>query len=288
MNYSKIDYIKYIISLLIFGSIGILVKNINMPSSHIVLFRTIIASIFFILLFTFTKNKINLQDIQRNLFLLVLSGFALGINWVFLFEAYSYTSISIATLLYYFTPTLVIAISPLIFRDSFPLVKAICILLSTLGMTLVANINIFEISANAGIVYGLASAVGYTLLVIINKKISKIDGHNSTFVQMIVASLVLAIYVIFINGDSIQLPKNNFEISYLLILGVVHTGLACLLYFSAIAKLPTTNIAFLSYVDPISALFFAYIFLGESLNFYQIIGATLILGSSLFAQIKIK
>lgn len=105
---------------------------------------------------------------------------------------------------------------------------------------------------------------------------------------MIVASLVLATYIILINGDIIKVPKNNFEIFYLLIIGIIHTGLACLLYFSTIAKLPTTNIAFLSYVDPISELLFAYIFIWESLNIYQVIGAILILGASLFAQFKNK
>ena len=279
------NYAKYIVSLLIFGSIGIFVKNINLPSTQIVMYRTIIATLFFILLFSLPKNKIDFKGIKNNLLMLVLSGISLGTTWAFLFESYARISISIATLLYYFAPTLVILLSPLFLKEKLTSLKIICISISVIGMTLISNIDIFNIIANIGIVYGFLSALFYAFLIIFNKKIKVVDGSSSTFIQIFVAMIIMICYVFIINGDSLILPDKK-SIILTLIVGFIHTGFACLLYFSSLPKLPTTNIAFLGYIDPISALIFANIFLDEKLGLIQIIGAFLIIGSALLNSSK--
>ncbi len=279
------NYVKYIVSLLIFGSIGIFVKNINLPSTQIVMYRTIIATLFFLVLFSFTKIKLNIMGIKKNFTTLILCGISLGVSWAFLFETYAKISISIATLLYYFAPTLVILLAPIFLKDRLTKFKLFCVLLSIIGMTLVSNIDIFNIKANIGIVYGFLSALFYAFLVIFNKKIKVVDGSSSTFIQIFVAMIIMICYVFIINGDSLILPDKK-SIILTLIVGFIHTGFACLLYFSSLPKLPTTNIAFLGYIDPISALIFANIFLDEKLGSVQIIGAVLIIGSAILNSSK--
>lgn len=288
MTNKKLDYFKLIISSLIFGSIGVFIKNINIPAMHIVLLRTIIASIFFILIFLLTKNKIDIQGIKKNIFPLFFAGCALGVSWVFLFEAYSRIQISIATLIYYFSPTILILVSPIVFKDKLTIIKIFCVVLSTIGMFLVANIKLNELSENKDIFFALVAAFGYTFLVIFNKKIYKVDGNTTTFVEMIIATVILAIYLLVINKEMLILPTDTISIIFIIIVGIIHTGIACLFYFSAVNKLPTTNVALLTYIDPISALIFSYIFLNEKLSIFQIIGAFLILGTSILVQIPKK
>lgn len=281
------NYIKYILSLIIFGTIGIFVKQVSLPSSQIVLYRTVIASIFFILVFLLIQKKVPLSAIKSNFLFLTLSGIALGINWVFLFEAYAHTSVSIATLLYYFAPTLIIIFSPILFKESYTKIKLLCILFSTLGMILVANIDIANLSANMGIIYGLLSAFGYTLILVFNRKLKNMDDAYSTFFQILIAALVMMVYIFVIKKDTLVIPKGD-DLIIILILGVVHTGIACLLYFSSINKLKTDNVAFISYLDPITALLLSYFLLNENLSFIQMLGGAMIIFSSLIGQLKQK
>lgn len=279
------NYIKYIISLLMFGSIGIFVKNINLPSTQIVMYRTIIATLFFLVLFSFTKIKLDTIGIKKNFTTLVLCWISLGVSWAFLFETYAKISISIATLLYYFAPTLVILLSPIFLKERLTKFKLFCVLISIIGMTLISNIDIRNIGTNIGIIFGVMSALFYAFLVIFNSKIKDLDGTSSTFVQIIVAMLVMISYVFIFNDEPLIKPDKT-SLIFLLTVGIVHTGIACIFYFSSIQKLPTTSIVFLGYIDPISALIFSSIFLNEKLGVFQLLGAFLIIGAAILNSSK--
>lgn len=278
------NYFKYIISMLIFGTIGIIVKNINLPTTQIVFVRTIIASIMFILIFALSSKKINYKIVKKNLIYLILSGCCVGLNWVFLFESYKYNSVGVATLLYYTAPIIVIILSPFFLNERITFIKVISVFISVVGMYLVSGINISDFKANYGLFISLLGAFFYAMLMICSKKITNLDGLNITFIQMFIACIVMGIYVLFINKERIVVPDNK-SIVYLVILGVIHTGFACFLYFDSMNKLPTISVAVLSYIDPISSVFFANIFLMEILTTKQIMGAVMILCSTLFVQI---
>lgn len=280
------NYFKYILSLVIFGSVGIFAKNINLPSTQIVMYRTIIATIFFCAIYLFGSKKIDKVGIKNNIYYLIPAGIFLGLGWAFLFEAYARTSVSIATLLYYFAPTIVILLAPIFLGDKLTYFKVICVSVSVIGMMLISNIDFFSIeNSNLGIVFALLSALTYASITILNKKFSNIDGDSSTVIQVMIAMFVMIFYVLVVKQDVLVVPDLK-SIIFTIILGIVHTGFACLIYFSSIQKLPTTSVAFLGYVDPISALIFANIFLGEQLGVVQIFGAVLILGSAILVQVK--
>ena len=82
----------------IFGTIALFVRNIPVSSSEIALYRAAAASVLLGMYFLATGQKIELRAIGRELPLLLLSGVAMGINWILLFEAYRYTTVSVATL----------------------------------------------------------------------------------------------------------------------------------------------------------------------------------------------
>lgn len=280
----KKPQLYFIISMLIFGSIGLFVKKISMASWLIVLMRTIIGSIFLIFVLIIGKQPINKASIKNNFSILLLSGLVLGAGWVSLFETYNHTTVSTATLIYYSAPIIVFLLSPVVFKESLNLSKTIGIMAAIIGMILVNGFGIEGSNSHLGLIYGIISALLYATLMILKKFIKDLSGLESTLAQLIIAALVMIIYALYKNEINWSF-NNRMEIFSLLILGIFHTGIACYLYFSSMKKLPGQTVAILSYIDPVSALFFSAIFLNERLAPIQILGAFLILGGTAFSQL---
>lgn len=281
----------FIVVMLIFGSIGLFVKNIDLSSSEMALFRGTIGSLFLIGASFLVKQKFSLKMSKRNLILLLLSGAALGFNWIFLFESYRYTTISNATLSYYFAPVFVMILAPLLLKEKWTWMKGTSIVFAFVGLLLVVNPGA-ETTAGTynhpvGILNGLLAAAFYASMILINKFIKGLSDFETTIMQLSMASIVLFPYVL-----ATQSPNYSGlglqSISLLLMVGIIHTGVAYLLYFSAIKKLKGQTIAVLSYIDPISAVIMAAIILNESMNLIQIVGGILILGSTFISEINWK
>lgn len=275
---------KFIISMFIFGSIGLFVKAINMPSSIIVLMRAIIGSLFLALVVTIRKQPINRKSIVNNLPILALSGLIMGAGWVFLFESYRYTTVSAATLLYYCAPIIVFLLSSIIFKEPLTWSKILGIVAAIIGMVIVNGFGIGGSNPYLGLIFGIVAALLYAALMILNKFIKNLSGLESTLVQLIVAAFVMIVYVL-LRHEVKWSFSSGLEIFLLIVLGVLHTGIACYLYFSSMQELPGQTIAMLSYIDPVSALLFSAIFLNERLSLLQILGTFLILGGTAFSQL---
>lgn len=273
--------IGLIISMLIFGSIGLFVRNIPFTSSQIALERGIVGSIFLFLASFLFAHRISWERIRPNLWLLVASGIAIGINWIFLFQSYHYTTISNATICYYFAPIFVMFLSPLILKEQLKMITILCILSAMAGMFCIVGMDNGATGTNntLGIVYGLAAATLYASIIIINKFLKNISGVESTFMQLLISAFSLFPYVLLTDGFQIS-TASHLSIVLLIIVGVVHTGIGYFIYFSAIQKLKSQTIATFSYIDPISAILMSSIFLHEEMTLLQIFGGILILGST--------
>lgn len=279
--------VKFITVMLIFGSIGIFVKGIDLSSSEIALLRGAIGSIFLIGASFLVKNRVSFSSIKRNLLLLTLSGATLGLNWIFLFEAFRYTTIASATLSYYFAPIFVLLLAPFILKEKLTIVKVGSILVAMTGLFLVVSNGGSVVGDSGshvtGIMYGLLAAVFYASVILMNKFIKNQSDFDTTVAQLTVAAIVLLPYVLL--NEDMNVSVLDFEsIMFILILGIFHTGIAYLLYFSAIKELKGQKIAILSYIDPISAVIFAAIFLAEGMTLLQMIGGILILGSTMLSE----
>ncbi|AIQ13399.1 DMT family transporter [Paenibacillus durus] len=273
--------ISFIISMLIFGSIGLFVRNIPFSSSQIALVRGLVGSLLlFAASFVFTQ-RLSWKRIRPNLWLLAASGIALGMNWIFLFQAYHYTTIANATICYYFAPIFVMFLSPLILKESLKLINVLCILSAMAGMLCIVGIGGGAAGTNniLGIGYGLTAAAFYAIVVMLNKFLKNISGIESSFMQLFISALSLIPYVLTNDGFQIS-STSGTSIGLLVIVGVVHTGVAYLIYFSALRKLSSQYIAAFSYIDPISAILMSSIFLHEGMTLLQIFGGILILGAA--------
>lgn len=276
---------NFILAMLIFGSISIFVKNIHLSSSEIALFRGVIGSVFLIAASFFVKQRLSLKWIKKNIILLILSGAAIGFNWIFLFESYRYTTISIATLSYYFAPVFVLFLAPFILKERLTFGKILSIIIAMIGLFLVigsGNLN-GHYQHGLGIMYGLFAAALYASVILMNKFIKDLSDFDTTVTQLIIAALVLFPYVLL--KDSFHFSEMNTKsIIFILLLGILHTGIAYFLYFGAIKQLKGQTIAIFSYIDPISAVIFAFIFLQERMTISQMIGGILILGATFISE----
>lgn len=282
-NYQKyIPFMKYIFCLFVFGSNGIVGSFIALNSYEIVLFRTGIGSIFLIAVFFLTKGKLTFHKYKKQSLFLVISGIALGFGWIFLYEAYIQIGVSIASLLYYSGPIIVIILSPVLFKEKLTIIKitgfftVLCGIVFINGSALVNQKNVI------GILCGLAAAVMYAITIICNKKVFNITGLENSMLQLFISFLTVAVFTMFRQGFTIIIPPSS--IFPLLFLGIINTGVGCYLYFSSVCHLPVQSVAVLSYLEPVSAILFSAFFLHETMFPIQIIGTFLILGGAIFSE----
>lgn len=286
MNFFKNPKFFLIVSMIVFGTIGLFVKYIPLGSGEIALYRAILAIILLGIFLLITKQKIDIKTIKKDLLLLLISGMAMGINWILLFEAYNYTSVSVATLSYYFAPVLVMVVSPILFKEKLSILQIICFVGSTIGLVLLTGIS--DLNGNSsnlkGIIFGILAAIFYATVIILNKFIKGVSGVNRTFLQFIASIVILLPYVLLTSGINV-LNLEGVSWIYLLIIGIIHTGICYCMYFSSVKELKGQEVAIFSYIDPFVAVIVSLVFLNESMNVYQIIGGILILGFCIINEI---
>jgi RarD protein len=250
------------------------------------LYRAILASLLIGTYLLTTKQPIPFKEIKKEQPLLLFSGAAMGLNWILLFEAYKYTTVSVATLSYYFAPVIVTAVCPILFKEKLTPKQIICFIMSTLGIILITGIG--DLSAGSshftGILFGLGAAVLYATVVLTNKFITNVGGIHRTFLQFLAAIAVLTPYVLLTDGIHLSV-LDGAGWGNLLIVGLFHTGVTYCLYFSALKELPGQEAAILSYIDPLVAVMISVFVLGESMSVAQIVGGVLILGFTLWNEI---
>ena len=277
-----------IISMAIFGTLGPFVRNIPVSSGELALYRAILAALLISAYLLITGQKIPFADIKKEVPLLLASGIAMGINWILLFEAYKYTTVSAATLSYYFAPVIVTLVCPILFREKLTGKQLICFLMSTVGLILIIGIGDFGGGNDLiGILFGLGAAVFYAAVVLLNKFIRNVQGIHRTFLQFLAAVITLIPYVLMTSGVTLNTMNATGWVN-LLIVGFLHTGLTYCLYFSSLKDLSGQKAAILSYIDPLVAVLVSVTVLGETMTLLQAAGGILILGFTLWNEISPK
>lgn len=267
----------------IFGTVGIFVHYIPLPSATIAFCRGIIGAVFLLLLILITGKKPELPAIRKNLPLLCLSGAAIGVNWILLFEAYHYTTVATATICYYLAPLFLVLVSPLL-GEKLTVKKCACIGIAMIGMVFVSGVLTGGIGGFTGILLGVGAAVFYASVMFMNKRLSPIGAYDKTIIQLFTAAIVILPYLLFTGGLSFP-PMETVSWVFLAVVGIVHTGFAYALYFGAMKDLSAQSIAILSYLDPVLSIILSALVLRESLDIFTVIGAVLILGSALYSEL---
>lgn len=279
----KKAFLKYLAALLLFGLNGIVASHIALNSYEIVFLRTCIGSILLVGLFLLGKGKFHIKAYKKETLFIVLSGMAMGTSWMFLYEAYQQIGVSMASLLYYCGPVIVMILSPIIFKEKLTMPKVCGFLVVLIGIVLV-NGTAADAGGNTwGLICGAMSAVMYFFMVTLNKQAKSITGMENSVIQLVVSFLTVAVFVGIKQRFVIHVPGEAWI--WILVLGVVNTGIGCYLYFSPLAKLPVQTVAVCGYLEPLSAVVFAALLLGEKMTLVQIIGAGCIIGGAMIGEL---
>lgn len=283
MNRSKL---KLLSAMVIFGTIGIFKYYLPVPSASVAFFRGLMGFVFLIGCMAVTKQKPDLPAIRKNLWLLLFSGGAIGLNWILLFEAYNYTTIATATVCYYLAPLFLLLFSPVL-GERLTAKKLCCIGVALVGLVFVSGVierGLPSFSELRGILLGLGAAVLYASVMVLNKKLSPIPAYDKTIVQLGSSAIVILPYLLFTGGFGIR-GLTGLQWGIFLIVGIVHTGIAYALYFGSMKDLSAHTIAIFSYIDPALAVLLSTLVLAQPITGWGIAGTLLILGSALYSEL---
>ena len=273
--------------MLLFGTMSIAVRNVGLPSALLALLRAAIGGVAIIAFSTMKGHRIDLNAIRKNFLLLFLSGIMLGFNWILLFEAYRYTSVATATLCYYLQPVILILVSPVLLKEKLTLKKTLCVLVALCGMILVSGVLEGGFSGNNryGILLSLGAAVLYAAIIICNKRMGPMSSYDRTASQLLLSVPAMLVYVL-LNDQFRGIVLNGSTVLWVLVLGILYTGVTYVLFYGSIPYVSSQTTAILSYVDPATAVLVSVIFFGEPMTFLMALGAVLILGAACVSELK--
>ena len=275
--------------MLIFGTIGIFRRYIPISSGMLAFLRGVLGAAFLVIFIYAKGGKFEKLE-RKKLLLLAVTGAAIGVNWILLFEAYNRTTVATATMCYYMQPTIVILLSPFVFKEKLTPKKLLCAVAAIVGMFFISGIadgNGVGSQDVSGILCGLGAAAFYATVIILNKKVQVDDAYEKTAIQLISAVIILIPYLL-LTEDFTAIKLNASAVIMVLIVGVIHTGIAYTLYFGSMKELKTQSIAVLSYIDPVFALLLSALVLHEKISVFGTVGAVLIIGSALVSEITVK
>lgn len=274
--------IKYLFAVILYGTIGYFLHYVNVASEFVVMCRGLIGSLFILLVMFINKDLPDLKAIRNNLFYLAISGIALGLNWVFLFCGYKY-SISISSLCNYTAPIMVVIISSIFLKEKITPKQIVCIVCSFIGILLISGIfDNNETNNMHGFIYGLLAAIGFVVLVLFNRKLKNIKPLDKTVVQLFFSFITVLPYVLI--NKSIPTSLDRDSILIIILLGILHTGVAYIFYFGSIDTLPVSKVAILGYIEPVLSIITGVVFFKEQLSVLGGIGALLILTSAFISE----
>ncbi|MBQ0005477.1 MAG: EamA family transporter [Clostridiales bacterium] len=278
--------IQLLIICLLFGTIGTFTRFIDMPSSVICFGRAFLAVITIIIVLMMKKQKVDWQAIRSNFILIAATGVCMCVNWVCQFEAFKYTTIATATLCYYIQPMFFIIMATIVYREKLSLKKIICILTAFTGMVLVSGVLKvgFNLSELKGVIYAVVGAFFYAVILVLTKSFKDVSTLDSTLVQLTITTVVMLPYIM-LTEDLGSLHITAQGIICLMILGIVHTGIAYSIYFRTVQNLDAQTVGIISYVDPVVAVMLSAFLLKEPLTLVIIIGAVLILGATAVSEL---
>lgn len=289
MNQTVAAKLKIFASMFIFGTLGVFVRYIALPSEIIALSRGVIGSLFLILVVLLRGTRPSWVQIRKNLLWLILSGTALGFNWILFFEAQNFTSVAIGTLCYYMAPIFIIIVSPFLLKEKLTAKKIVCVILALIGMICISGVIGSGIPSSRevkGIAFGLAAAVLYASIVLMNKQIRDISAYDKTIIQLIISVITLLPYIL-LKTDISALDLSGSALPMLILVGIVHTGLAYYLYFGSMEHVAGQTAAVISYVDPAVAVLASILVLREPMQLIEALGAVLIIGAALMSEITV-
>ena len=277
------ERLQFITAVVLYGTIGLFLRSVHLPSEIVALCRGVIGSGFIYLYQRIRGKRLDRAAVKKNLGWLLLSGACLGLNWIFLFMAYLHTTVAIASLCNYMAPIIVILLAPFALHEKIERRKIPCVAAAFVGIVLVSGVFGGGLGSLSGVAMGLAAAACFVGIILCNRKLRDIEAMDRVIVQLAASAATVLPYVLVRNVGA-PITVDTQSVLIILLLGFVHTGLAYCFWFSGMGSLPVQTIAILGYLEPVVSVLCSVIFLHESMGAAGWIGAVLILGAAVVSE----
>lgn len=268
--------LEMVTAMVISGTVGWFVIMSGQSATAVVFWRCLFGALAMLVACGALGVFRRVQITGRQLALTCLGGVALILNWVLLFSAYAHSSIAIATVVYHTQPFMLVGLGMAFFGERFAAAKLLWLLVAFVGLLLIVLGKSAGLAVGsqylAGIALALASAFFYAVAALIAKHLKAVPAHLIVLIQMVVGVVLLAPFVDFSGSGLVPVT-----VSYLVVIGVVHTGVMSTLLYSAIQKIPTVLVGALSFVYPVVAIGVDWLGFGHGLSVAQGVGAGMIL-----------
>ncbi len=282
MNAGSFTYLLFVISLVLFGTNGVVADGIHLPSTQIVVLRTFFGGLLLTALLFLTRKRPRYPKQRVQMLYLLISGISMGVSWIFLYEAYVLIGVGMASMAYYCGPVLVMALSPFVFNEKLSSKGLLGFIVVVFGAILLCIEAVGDGSDLLGYVYGFASAIAHAAMVVFSKLSKDIDGLENSSFQLVFSFITVFVYALLTDDIPDSIPTGDWP--YVLFLGFISTGMGCFIYFSTITRLRAQTVSITGYLEPLSAVIFAALLLGEVMTPLQITGAVAILLGALYAE----
>lgn len=279
--------IQLALAMTIWGTLGIFALWSGLSAMELAFYRCFIGSIL-LGMYSWKKGYFSHTSInRRNILYALSSGIFIVLNWICLFKSFQWASITIGNVSYYLQPIFLVLLGIVFFKESVRTKQWFYITVTTIGVMLTSNPQGDLTESNPYLIAGIACAVGagllYAFATIIVKFIKDMPPALTTFIQLAVGCFILIPWVNLLG--SINLSKQ--ALINILIIGIIHTPIAYILYYQALKQVNLTIVAVLSYIDPIVAIITDIIFCNRTLNGWQMLGILLTFIGS-YQVIKLK
>lgn len=275
-------YFKYIFALLLFGSNGVVASYITLSSYEIVLLRSVLGGAALAALYFLAGHQLTVLQYRKDTLYIALSGVAMALDWLLLFEAYQQIGVSLGMLINYCGPVIVVALSVVLFKERMTRPKVAALMMALLGVFFISGQAAAEGVNGWGLLCAGLSALAYAAMVIFNKLSKEITGMENAVLQLFFAAVTVAVFVGCKQGFYMEIAREDWL--PILWISLLNTGGGCYYYFSSIGKLPVQTVAICGYIKPLSAVLFSVAFLHERLLSLQMVGAVLIVGGALSGE----
>jgi len=259
------------------GSIGLVVRQIDLPAVVIVTFRVGIAAVGLAAFLAVRPDGRGRHLLLAHPARTLAQGAILAVHWVLFFAALQRAPVGTVVLVVFVSPVLVAALAPFVLHEAFTRRVGLALVLALGGSVLVLGPGADGVET-IGLVYALLAALLLAALVLNAKVLTPVyGGLRLTLAQCTVAAVILVPFAL-LTGDPVPLRA---DVGWLVLLGLVHTALALVVYLSAFPRVPATHISVLSYLEPVSAAILGWLVLDETMTAGTIVGGLLVIAAGI-------
>lgn len=261
------------------GTIGWFVLASGRPALDVVFWRCIFAA-GALAVYCLMTGALRCTLTRKQLAIAVLGGVAIVLNWLLLFASYSFASVSISTAVYNVQPFILLGFGVFLFGERLSPAKIGWLALAFAGVVLILmekpTADYVGGSFGWGVLLALTASLGWAIAAATTKFLIGVPPQLIALIHVLTGIVILAPFARFSD-----LPSDGSTWTFLVTLGVVHTGIMYALMYSGVQRLPTHLQGTLTFINPVVAVLVDVFLLDHALHPIQLAGiATILLAAA--------